>query len=52
MKKYVVQMFNKEGCDIAHEIVEARDEYEAIEVFKEELSVIEYDGDRYFVEEY
>lgn len=52
MKKYVVKMFNEEGCDIAHEIIEASDEYEAIEIFKEELNVIEYAGDTYEVEEY
>ena len=52
MREYVVEMFNKEGCAIAGDIVVASDEWEAIEVFKEKLDVIEYDGDRYYAEEY
>lgn len=51
LKLYYVSMINGQGCSIADGNIYAKDEWEAIEIFKEKFNVIEYDDDHYHVEE-
>jgi hypothetical protein len=51
LKMYYVEMINGQGCVIANTFLYARDEWSAIDVFKEKLNVIEYEDDTYCVSE-
>ena len=51
LKLYYVSMINGQGCSIADGKIYAKDEWEAIDFFKEKFNVIEYDDDHYHIEE-
>lgn len=51
LKLYYVSMVNGQGCVIASDILYAKDEWTAIDIFKHKNKVIEYDDDHYHVEE-
>ena len=51
LKLYYISMINGQGCVIASDILCAKDEWTAIDIFKQKNKVIEYDDDHYHVEE-
>lgn len=52
MEKYLVNVYNEYGCEIDQEVVEARDEEEAIEKYCKEFNAIIYSNDSFKARKY